>query len=606
MTLYGSKRVPDQASTTVGFPAVAPSTGWSDPAPPPRRGGRLTGWLPEHRRRRLLVASATATVLIVAGGATAAYAYAGEVPRGTTVLGVDLGGMSRTEAVQTLRADLDRRADTLAAPVSVQVGEQSAQITPADVGLAVDVEATVAAAVRTRPNPFSLLFGSRTVKPVVTVDVERLDAELRKTASNVGQAMTMPAITFEGTTPKPVYPKPGKSLDAERSAQALRAGWLETQPVVVPLVDLHPPTTAEDVDRLMAELAVPAVAKPVTVTTDRGTFTIATSAIAQSLVLTADDAGKIDPRVDEAKLRAALTAQLSKIEVAPKDATIALDGGRPRVVASSAGSGLDMGTLSRDLLAVLSKADGREVKGVLRAVPPKTTTDDVSRLGIKERVSTFTTNFTGGAAAPRTQNIYQIAREVDGAVVKPGEAFSLNGHTGPRGYAEGYKDAPVILNGKLVPGVGGGASQFTTTLFNAAYYAGLEDVYHRPHSYWFSRYPSVIEATIFYPTLDLKFRNNTRYGVLIDTSFTASSVTVSIWSTRVYENVTTEWSARRNITKPPVVYLEPGPSCIATAGIDGFTQDAWRIFRQGGREIRREKFTWKYDPEPRYICGTQP
>ena len=75
----------------------------------------------------------------------------------------------------------------------------------------------------------------------------------------------------------------------------------------------------------------------------------------------------------------------------------------------------------------------------------------------------------------------------------------------------------MILNGRLTPAVGGGISQFTTTLFNAAYYAGLEDVEHTPHSYYYSRYPAVIEATIFYPTLDMKFRNNTEYGVLIDT-----------------------------------------------------------------------------------------
>ena len=118
----------------------------------------------------------------------------------------------------------------------------------------------------------------------------------------------------------------------------------------------------------------------------------------------------------------------------------------------------------------------------MKTVEPKTTTAEMAALGIKERVSTFTTKFTGGLSSPRSQNIVQIAKEVDGAVVKPGETFSLNGHTGERGYQQGYKDAPVILDGKLVPGVGGGASQFTTTLFNATYYAGLEDVEHKPHS----------------------------------------------------------------------------------------------------------------------------
>jgi vancomycin resistance protein YoaR len=116
----------------------------------------------------------------------------------------------------------------------------------------------------------------------------------------------------------------------------------------------------------------------------------------------------------------------------------------------------------------------------------------------------------------------------------------------------------------------------------------------------------VIESTIFYPSLDLKFRNDTPYGVLIDTSYTAGSVTVSMWSTRVYDSVTTQWSKRRDLTQPKTVRLKAGPSCIATTGLIGFTQDAWRVFRKGGKEIRREKFTWRYAPEPRYVCTGKP
>ena len=92
-------------------------------------------------------------------------------------------------------------------------------------------------------------------------------------------------------------------------------------------------------------------------------------------------------------------------------------------------------------------------------------------------------------------------------------------------------------------------SQFTTTLFNAMYYAGLEDVFHQPHSYYFTRYPSVIEATIFYPSLDLKFRNDSPHSVLIDTSYTDTSITVTFWGTKRYD-ITTEWGPRRNVTSP--------------------------------------------------------
>lgn len=617
VSVYGNPRPPADQAPTVEFGVVRPPAGppyQGPPTGPPHQGPPAPGTPPDispvrsgsRSRRWMMLAAGLAIAVLAAGGAVAVFAYRGDVPLGTTVLGVDIGGMSRAEAAGALRAELDRRADTLNAPVPVQVGEQSLEINPADVGLAVDVEATVAAAVAAKPSVFDRLFGSRAVDPVVTVDAEQLLAKLRETAGKVGEDMVMPAVTFEGTTPKPTYPKPGKGLDAETSAQAVTEGWLAGGPVTVPLVDVHPVTTAEEVDRLIEELAKPAVAAPVTVTTERGNFVIPVAAIAKSLVLAADEVGKIEPRVDEKALREALAGQLAKVEVKPKDATVTLANGKPRVIASSDGQQVDLAALSQDLLAALPKPGPREISAALAAVRPKTTTEEVAKLGIKEQVSTFTTTFSGGYASPRTHNIIQIAKEVDGAIVKPGEVFSLNGHTGPRGYAEGYKDAPVIMNGKLVPGVGGGASQFTTTLFNAAYYAGLEDVEHKPHSYWYSRYPSVIEATIFYPTLDLKFRNNTPYGILIDTSWTSSSITVSIWSTKVYDSVTTVWGEKRNITAPKTVYLEPGPSCIATSGINGFTQDAWRVFRKGGKEIKREKFTWTYQPEPRFVCGSPP
>ena len=202
--------------------------------------------------------------------------------------------------------------------------------------------------------------------------------------------------------------------------------------------------------------------------------------------------------------------------------------------------------------------------GELKATPPELTAEKLAGLGIKERVSTFTTRFTGGWPRRAARTSSPSPGRSTARSCCPGKTFSLNGHTGERGYAQGYRDAPVILDGKLVPGVGGGTSQFTTTLFNATYYAGLEDVEHKPHSYWFDRYPAVIESTIFWPNLDFKFRNNTEYGVLIDTSYTSSSVTVSIWSTKIYDSVKTEYGPRRNITTPKLIHLEPGPTCIAT------------------------------------------
>lgn len=572
--------------------------------------------LPRPSPKALLATGIVIVVMMSALGLTSAYAYAGDVPRGTSVLGIDIGAMSRGEAVAALEAGLAAHAEELAAPVDVQVADTAGQIDPAEVGLAVDVEASVDKAAKASLNPLPSLFGSREVAPVVRVDEERLDELLQEIAADAGEAMTMPAIEFDGTEPVPVYPEPGLGLNSSRSAEVLTSGWpsLDTgqwvapSTITVPLVEINPVTTAADVDRLLADLARPAVAAPVTVelAEDGGSFEIPPAAIAGSLQLTADDRGEIIPKVDHEALREALGDQLAEVETEPVDATVVLEGSEPTIVEATEGEQVDTEPLAAELLDVLPDAAPRTVEGTTTTAEPEVTTAEAEDLRITEQVSTFTTYFDGGLSSPRSQNITRVAEMVDGALVLPGETFSLNDHTGNRGPEDGFQEAPVIIGGRLQPGIGGGISQFTTTLFNASYYAGLEDVEHHPHSFHYTRYPAVIESTIFYPDLDMQFRNNTDHGVLIDTSYTDGSITVSMWSTKVWDEVKTEWSAKRDVTKPERMYVDPGPDCIETVGIDGFTQDAFRIFIRDGNEVQREKFTWRYDAQPEVICGEEP
>lgn len=133
----------------------------------------------------------------------------------------------------------------------------------------------------------------------------------------------------------------------------------------------------------------------------------------------------------------------------------------------------------------------------------------------------------------RVTNIQLIADAIDGAVVQPGATWSLNDHVGRRTKAKGYVEAGALIGGKIVTSgtitnIGGGTSQLTTTLYNAVFFAGLDDVYHRPHSVYFSRYPLGREATLSWPGPDLKFRNDTEHPLTIDTSHTSTSVTVKI------------------------------------------------------------------------------
>jgi vancomycin resistance protein YoaR len=170
-------------------------------------------------------------------------------------------------------------------------------------------------------------------------------------------------------------------------------------------------------------------------------------------------------------------------------------------------------------------------------------------VGVVEKVASFTTNHN--CCEARVQNIQRFADLVRGVYLVPGETLSLNEHVGERTRQGGFVPAGTILRGHLVPTVGGGVSQFATTMFNAAFFAGFDFVDYQSHSIYFSRYPYGREATISWPLPDLVFTNTTDYPALIWTSYTPTSITVSIYSTvsvRV-EETHQEVSAVRRCTK---------------------------------------------------------
>ncbi|GIE99019.1 VanW family protein [Paractinoplanes rishiriensis] len=576
--------------------------------------------------RRAVLVGALATVLCTLLG-LGAWAVNGDLPRGTRILGVDLGGLARNDAEHRLREHLTRHGHH---PVRLRLDGHPVELAATEVGLRVEVALSVGRAIRGRLS----LIGHHEVPPVVLVDRARLESALRARLNPGRVTVRPPAITFAGREPRPTYPRAGLDLDVDLAIRQIRHAWPVGAAADVPLVTRTPATTAAEVDALIDDVARPAVAASVTVRAGRAKARLSRDAIARSLVFRADPSGRLTPVIDPRRLGGAAADRLATLRTPPRTARIAApppgaaegqprptktgpdDRARPaerpqpdpevRTVARVGGESVDLERLAADLLPVLREPAPREVTGILRRTDPGSADADLAALGIREPVATFTTYFTGGRRSPRSQNIVTIAARVDGAIVRPGETFSLNAHTGERNYAAGYRDAPVIVGGRLEPGVGGGASQFATTLFNAAYYAGLEDIEHKPHSFYFSRYPAVIESTIFYPTLDLKFRNTTPYGILIDTATTGRSVTVAMWGTRLYDSVVTEYGPRRRPTSPATVHRPAGPRCLTSSGLPGFTQDAWRVIRKDSREVERQRFTWRYDPEPRFVCGATP
>ena len=212
----------------------------------------------------------------------------------------------------------------------------------------------------------------------------------------------------------------------------------------------------------------------------------------------------------------------------------------------------------------------------------------------------------------RVVNIQLMADTVHGHLVMPGETFSVNATVGRRTTEKGYLPAGAIIGGYVqccgyADNIGGGTSQFGTTIYNAAFFAGLEDVEHQPHSLDFARYPDGREATMGYPHPDVAFRNDTDHPVLITThhsGFQGTSITVKIWGDNGGRQVTAGASARRNVynTGRVIQELDYSLGCgrfyVKVPAQPGVTIDVFRYIDYPDATRTTEKWTWTYSAGP--------
>jgi vancomycin resistance protein YoaR len=601
----------EAAETTTILPAVDPNLNGSaapstpDSAPRPKQQLPIMTW---PWRRIGLVAAATLSALGVLYGVDLLLS-SGELPRGVTVAGVSVGGMKPAEAEQKLHLEIEPRLNR---PVAVRVGDVDATIDPTKAGLQLDWGATLDSAGSQPFNPWTRLtslFSTREVGVVTTTDQEILGTQVDALRARTDREPAEGTIRFEGTTPVAVEPKPGQTIDRDKAVDILTADWVNGTTITLPVTVKPVNTTTADVREALESVAKPAMSGPVTMNGEGGKATLAPKVIATVLVFEPGPNGGLNPKVDNAKVVEALRPQLAKTEQPGKDASVVLEGARPVVKPSVDGRGIDWDKSLEGLLDVLRRTDDRTITATYAHQPAKFTTEQANQLGITEVVGEFTTS---GFKPDSGVNIRAIAAKVNGALVKPGETFSLNGYTGPRGTAQGYVEAGIIESGRPGRAVGGGCSQFATTLFNAAYFAGMTDVEHREHSYYISRYPEAREATVFQSpgggsVIDVKFRNDSPSGVLIQTIWTPTDITVRMWSTKRY-TVESATGGRSEFTDPGLVTIPPGEPCSPVSGAQGFTVTNTRIVRDAssGQELKRNNRTAVYQPLPQVVCAPAP
>ncbi len=528
------------------------------------------------------------------------------LPRQTSIAGVNVSSMSTSQAEKVLAKGIADRKDE---PILAHHKETTYEFIPADYSIRVDIAASVARAGGVRSwSPkamWALIVGGGDNSPVFTINNSQLDAKITEVSEDIDVPVLEPRITFPNNKPEVREPRIGQIVDQTAFATRIQDAYLMTsKPVEIPIERVCPEGTSQDARDAMSAIAEPAVSAPVSLKISGKTVELPVSAFAPALAIEFV-AGEMKPQLDPEKLAKPLLKATKSSTNPPVDAKFTFKSGKAVIVPSEQGAGIDPETLAISLIPVLTKqGDERTLAVQTTLVDPEFTTADAEKLGIKERVSDFVTYYP--YSPYRDVNQSEAARRINGHIIKPGETFSFNEVVGPRTAANGFVKGNVISNGVFVMDYGGGVSQVATTTFNAAFFAGLEDVEHHPHSLYLSRYPVGREATVSYGALDLRFKNPYDTGIVIRAWVDKSApgrqgeMHVQMYGTKVYE-ITAGHSDRRNF-RSGGTRESTDANCSPQSPITGFDIDIYRTFKQNGKVVKKETHTTRYKAGDRVVC----
>lgn len=609
-----------------------PGEGPERTVPPAQRPGD-DGW---GLWSRMAIGAVAMAAVAIAGVGSLHLLHHGEVLPGVTVAGVDVGGLSPTDARAALMPVAQARGNDT---VTLTFQDAEAEVAPDRVGFAMDLDATVDAAMDAGRDgsllssvgrDVSSLWSETQVEAVYTLDETALEDRVDELATALEVAPSPGAIDADHRTleVRVVAPEAGVTIDRETAAAEIRAALRApgSESIEVPAVPVPAEVALAEVEAV-AEQARQALEAPVTVTANDHEVTLTPTEIAPMLELEQRDPPgpgvevQLAARTDA--VAAAFAAHTDEFRVDPVDASFNLPREPPvtfddqtattwspvpvdvRVLPSTPGSQFDA-ELASAQLGELFRGGQRSAELRLGDLEAEFTTADARAFDITHLLGTFTTYHA--CCQTRVSNIQRLADMVDGATVPAGEQFSINEISGIRTCAKGFAPAGMILNGEIVDVCGGGVSQFGTTTFNAAFFAGVPIDAYKAHSFYISRYPMGREATLNYPSpdLDVKFTNDTGNGLLVKTSYTGTSITVSVYGNSDVETVRStlsdrfDWrpfgtEVRENKALPP------GGERVVQSGAAGFTVTVDRIISYTDGSTEERTFRTVYVPRRRII-----
>ena len=522
------------------------------------------------------------------------------VRAGTTVAGVNIGGMTETEAVDLVESEIGPKINR---KFVITAGEQEFEIRPAAAGITLDAQATVDQGIRRGFNPVTLVtdfIGSREIEPVISVDSEVLEDQVAGLAQAADVLPVEPNLKVTAQKISLTPGRDGRQIDQNALADLLVAGVTQPRSPIDAPSEVTPPRVTQETAMAAQKLAETAVSAPVTVNAGDISAIIEPQVIARALSFS-QQGNQLAPALNGEILHTSIAPELREVEVPGRDATFVIRKGKPVVVPSVVGSGVADADLATAVLGVLGDSNpNRSVAVPMGTREPELTTAEAESLGITEKISSFTQNFP--YAAYRTTNIGQAAEYVNGTLLMPGETFSMNDTIKERTVANGYTVGTVIgPGGVFEDALGGGVSAATTAVWTAAFFAGMEKTDTRAHSLYISRYQPGLEATVAWGIFDMKFTNTSPTPVFITTKMTNTSMRVTFWGQKHFDEIRAEFGERTNIRQPQKI-VNRTKKCTPQAGIEGFTITVDRVFIKDGVEVEREPMTTVYRAGPEITC----
>jgi vancomycin resistance protein YoaR len=553
---------------------------------------------------------------VIAAGVVLGLVFAGSpmtIASGVRIDGIDVGGMHVSAARMLLEGKAARLANT---PIVFTAGAEQFSIRPAELGVEANWQEAVADAQR-QGGGFAPLRGFKRldvevfgadVTPPTRVLGGALDYELDRIARAVDRPARDAAVVRRGMQIVVLPARAGRALDRAAARDLivhnLAALSRDAGPVSLPTHVTQPRVRALAL-RATATLARIAISAPIHLELGPTRWRLTPRQIAPLLDL--PSAGATTLRIGGAAADDWLRRLGARVTQPARDATFAADGPKVSIVPARPGYRLDA---TRAAAAVLRAAERRRpqlrvTRLPLLTVAPKLTTARARTLGIVGRVSTYTTIY--GGVPNRIHNVQLVAHLVDDKLIAPNEEFSFNKTTGERNAAKGFLVAPVIVNGEVTTGLGGGVCQVSTTVFNAAFEAGVKITARTNHALYISHYPQGRDATVDYPDVDLRFVNDTGHWLLLRTFVGASSLTVSLYGTPTDRKVVSTTGPLVShgpvkIKKTVDRTLKPGEQVVDDPGEPALTTSVTRdVYTAEGKLLYHDVFNSYYRASPELV-----